>query len=140
MKPILITIVLASLFLRANAQKPDTLKGYSDTSIYYAPEVEPAFPGGVGEFYAYLAKNIKTADTLRRDVNVQTILFIEMIIEKDGSISHVKILKDTSPSTSVSAIKVLSESPKWTPGMLHGKPVRVKYKIKSTIEFQQDDQ
>jgi len=139
MKLTLITIAFVAVCSLTKAQKSDTLKEAApDTTIYSTPEVEPTFLGGIEKFYAYLFQNIRTVGTLSKDVDVQSTLLMEMIIEKDGSITHVKILKDTSPSASASAIKALNESPKWVPGMLYGRPVRVRYKIRLIIEFQTD--
>ncbi|MBS1530129.1 MAG: energy transducer TonB [Bacteroidetes bacterium] len=135
MKTILITISFMFLFGACRAQETET----SDTTVYDAVDQEPVPVGGLAKFYAYLGKSIRLTDTLRKDVNVQTALFIEFIVEKDGSISHARILKDTSPSTGKSAIESLSRFPKWTPGSLQGRTVRVRYRIKSIIELQMED-
>jgi protein TonB len=56
-------------------------------------------------------------------------VYLTFIVEKDGSVSSVTVVKGVDPLLNESAVKAISESPKWTPGLQRGQPVRVRYSI-----------
>jgi periplasmic protein TonB len=90
---------------------------YNTTSI----EFEPEYPGGMGEFYKFIGANYKvptSKDFLGGKV------YVTFIIENDGSVSDIKILRDAGCGTGKEAIRVLELSPKWSPGRQNGKNVR----------------
>ncbi len=86
----------------------------------------PEFKGGVDAFYKYLGKHIHYPDyELNR--NIQGKVFICFVVEKDGKISNIKVLKSVTPNIDAEAVRVIKNSPLWVPGTLFGKPVRVYY-------------
>ncbi|MDD3004250.1 energy transducer TonB [Flavobacterium sp.] len=92
-------------------------------------DVKPNFPGGMKEFYNFLGKNYRIPKTK----NLNGKVMVECIVEKDGSLSNFKILRDLGNDTGKEAIRVLKKSPKWIPGQHKGKDVRVKYLIPISI-------
>ncbi len=62
-------------------------------------------------------------------------MFLTFIVEKDGSVSNVTVVKGVDPLLDDEAVKVISESPKWTPGLQRGEPVRVRYSIPLNFMF-----
>lgn len=120
--------------LPVSKSKVDT----TDNKIYVAVEHEPEFPGGIPAFAKYFNKNLKVS--ISRDESLKTKLVIEFVVEKDGSITNIKILQGISRATDQSAIDVMRRSPKWLPGKIHGKTVRVQYAIPDIIELQEEDQ
>jgi TonB family protein len=133
-------IALKEKIARLNiATKPnmvfrDTLKKPSRDSIpngtfdFVSVEKQPEFPGGVSAFYQYLGKNIKYPKEAWRD-KIQGKVFLSFIVEKDGRLTDVKITRGLSAETNAEALRVVSASPKWSPGIQFGVPVRVKYNI-----------
>jgi TonB family protein len=133
-------IALKEKIARLNiATKPsmvfrDTLKKPSRDSIpngtfdFVSVEKQPEFPGGVSAFYQYLSKNIKYPKEAWRD-KIQGKVFLSFIVEKDGRLTDVKITRGLSAETNAEALRVVSASPKWSPGIQFGVPVRVKYNI-----------
>lgn len=126
------------------AEKLDTSKitqvvfNNDDTThneVFTAVEVEPTFPGNFG---AFLGKNIHypKAD---KDNNVQGKVFLQFVVEKDGSLSDIKVLRSPSKTLAEESIRVLSLSPKWHPGLQNGKPVRVMYTVPISYTLSQDD-
>lgn len=94
---------------------------------------QPEYPGGIEEFYKLVGMNFKTP--LEADKNkIEGKILIKFIIEKDGSLSDFKIIKDLGYGTGDEAVRVLKLSPKWIPGSENGKPVRVEYSMPITIE------
>jgi protein TonB len=101
--------------------------------IYSIVEVQdlPEFPGGTSALYLFIQKNIKYPGINWERDPVWSTVYISFVIEKDGSISGVEILKcipDVEPYKK-EAIRVIRSLPTWTPGLIDCKPVRVGYKI-----------
>lgn len=93
------------------------------------------FPGGTEALLKYLNKNIKYP----RGAEIYGISGrggCTFIVEKDGSISDVKVAKSVHPSLDKEAVRVISTMPKWTPAMENGKPVRAKYSLPVTFTLQ----
>lgn len=106
-------------------QKVETLNYSQEAFDYYGIDVPPQFPGGIKEFYGYIAKNYKAPDTEK----VHGKILVNFIIEKDGSITDVKVIKDIGYGTGKEAVRVLKNSPKWSPGEQNGKKVRVLFTL-----------
>jgi len=117
MKPILITITLLLLFAAAKAQTADTaMQAHSDTTIFTMIEKMPEFPnGGIGGFFKYLADSLRYPERARQR-GTQGRVILTCVVEKDGSLDHVHILKSLSHETDAEAIRLIKESPKWTIG------------------------
>jgi hypothetical protein len=91
-------------------------------------EVKPEFPGGLIGFDSFIKQNyIKPTDKVKGKIHVT------FIIEKNGSLSDIKILRDIGYGTGAEAIRVLKTSPKWTPGIQNNKQVRVLYSLPITV-------
>lgn len=119
-----INIIAVSAPTQNNATEEKIDKVYDFVSI----EKQPEFPGGIAKFYEYLGKNIKYPK-LAQDNNVQGKVFLSYIVEKDGSLTDITVTRGLGSGTDEEAIRVLSYSPKWNPGITNGQPVRVKYNI-----------
>jgi TonB family protein len=88
----------------------------------------PGFPGGIEKFYAFIGKNIKYPQEAVKN-NVQGKVFLQFVVEADGSLSNIKVDKGLGSGTDEEAIRVLKASPRWTPGMKNNEAVRVLYHI-----------
>lgn len=97
-----------------------------DVVSFAAVEKLPSFPGGDAAFSNFLSKAIRYPKTAR-DQNIQGRVFISFIVEKDGSLNDIKVLRDIGSGCGPEAVRVLSESPKWIPGMQKGELVRVAF-------------
>lgn len=96
-----------------------------DNPVQLAEEM-PEFPGGDGAFNRYLQENIKyPADEKKK--KKQGNVYISFVVEKDGSISEVKAVKEVpgAPGLTAEAIRVISQMPKWKPGKSNGRTVKV---------------
>ncbi|RDC57179.1 TonB family protein [Pedobacter chinensis] len=91
-------------------------------------EKQPEFPGGIKKFYEYLSKSIKYPK-LAQENNVQGKIFLSFIVEKNGALTDVQITRGLGSGTDEEAVRVISGSPRWNPGLAEGKAVRVKYNI-----------
>ncbi|PWS27584.1 hypothetical protein DHW03_08315 [Pedobacter yonginense] len=107
---------------------PKTENGDEKVYDFVSIEKQPEFPGGITKFYEYLGKSIKYPE-LAVENNIQGKVFLSFNVEKNGDLSDIQITRGLGSGTDEEAIRVLSESPKWYPGIQNGKPVRVKYNI-----------
>jgi TonB family protein len=97
-----------------------------NTINYTVKEALPAFEGGESAFGRYLGQNIRYPPGAK-ERNIQGRVILGFVIETDGRLSGFKILKSVSPDIDAEAIRVLSQSPKWNPGIQHGAAVKVAY-------------
>lgn len=102
----------------------------SDQKIYsfQSMEIPPAFPGGIAKFYEFLGKTIKYP-TLAAENEIQGNVFASFVVERDGTLSDIKIDRKLGYGTDEEAVRVLKLSRHWNPGIQNGRPVRVKYNI-----------
>jgi protein TonB len=96
---------------------------------FFIVEVMPSFKGGgIEKFREWVNKRTNYPQEAI-DAKIKGTVFVTFIVEKDGSVSNVTILKGVHPLLDNEAIKAISESPKWSPGLQRGQPVRVRYQI-----------
>ena len=101
----------------------------SENMIYNSVETRPEYPGGIKEFFSFVGKNFKTPIE-----KVSGKVFVQFVVEKDGSITDIKVMRDIGYGTGEEAIRVMKLSPKWIPGKQDGKPVRVLYSLPISIK------
>jgi periplasmic protein TonB len=100
-------------------------KGTDEPVNYAALQVKPDFPGGLRKFYEYVNKNFRTPD-LDRETTLK--ITVSFVVERDGSLTNIQVLKDPGHGAGKEAERVLkSLKTKWSPGMQNGKPVRANY-------------
>ncbi|HQE34532.1 MAG TPA: DUF2059 domain-containing protein [Flavobacterium alvei] len=106
-------------------------RNISDNTIYNTAgvEVKPQFPGGMDQFYKFVAENFKTPKVEKLAGKI----YVTFVIEIDGSITGMKVLRDIGYGTGEEAIRVLKLSPKWLPGQQNGKTVRCTYSLPISI-------
>ncbi|MEN9908837.1 MAG: hypothetical protein RLZZ540_1986 [Bacteroidota bacterium] len=104
----------------------------SDDQVYSTAgiEVKPDFPGGMDKFYSFVGKNYRTPE----EEGLKGKVYVSFVVEKDGSLTDIKVLRDIGYGTGKEAIRVLQKSPKWNPGIQNGKPVRVQYSLPIAIQ------
>ena len=96
--------------------------------IFQVVENDPEFPGGLEAMYKFLAQNIKYPQ-LARENNITGKVYVTFVVEKDGSVSNARVLRDIGGGCGAEAIRVVKSMPKWTPGKQRGKAVRVQYNL-----------
>ena len=105
-------------------------------SIYNIVEVMPEFPGGMNKMAEFLSENIKYPEKAK-DNGVSGRVFISFVIEKDGSVSNIEVMKGIGGGCDDEAVRVVKAMPKWKPGLMKGKPVRVHYVL--PVNFQLEE-
>jgi len=95
-----------------------------EDEIFTTVEQNPEFPGGIKEMYSFIGKNLKYPSAAQR-ANVSGKVFAKFVVEKDGSLGDVQILKGIGFGCDEEAQRVLKSMPKWNPGKQNGRSVRV---------------
>jgi protein TonB len=106
---------------------PDDPAG-DETEIFIVAETMPEFPGGYAALMKYLSENIKYPD-IARETGITGTVGVTFIIEPDGSVSSIAVLRGVAGGCTEEAVRVVSEMPYWTPGKQRGKPVRVRMSL-----------
>lgn len=110
----------------------DNYVSQEDNTIYSSAgiEVKPDFPGGIAKFYSFIQKNYVAPD----EPGLKGQVFVSFVIEKDGSLTDIKVLRDIGYGTGKEAERVLRKCPRWIPAEQYGKKVRCLYQIPIKIE------
>ncbi|WP_443937471.1 TonB family protein [Pedobacter sp. MW01-1-1] len=112
----------------------EDLQVHDFTSLDKAPE----YPGGVANLYKFLGSNIKYPELAQRN-KVQGKVFLSFLVEKDGRLDDIKVIKGLGSGLDEEALRVLKESPKWNPGSVNGQPVRVRYHINVNFSLNNEE-
>ncbi|MBK9418778.1 MAG: energy transducer TonB [Flavobacteriales bacterium] len=130
-----ITVLALFLMCVLRAQGDSTtaspVTSYGDT-CFTTCEVMPVYPGGEAAFYAFMKKELRYP-TEARDEWIEGKVWVTFVLEKDGSVSQVKVFRSVHPLLDAEAVRVVSAMEHWTPGYQFGKPVRVKYNLPITF-------
>ena len=105
------------------------------TKVFDVVEEMPSFPGGNGALMSYLNGNTKYP-VVAQENGVQGKVIISFVVERDGSISDVRVARSVDPSLDREAQRVVKSMPRWTPGKQNGQTVRVKYTVPVVFRLQ----
>jgi TonB family protein len=124
---------------------PETIETVITVCYVYVPEIEsieedsmevysfveqmPEFPGGDKAVREFIAKNIKYPRVSCYEGGIEGKVYCRFIIEKDGTVSNVTIIRSLDPMVDKEAVRVIESMPQWIPGKQNGKPVRVSYVV-----------
>ena len=122
LKVALMILVLLFSFMTSTAQTK------KNNMVYDVVEVMPQFPGGQIAMLKYIMENIKYPKQIMEE-GIQGRVTVSFIVEKDGRVSNVRLLRSVQSALDKEAIRVVKSMPKWTPGKQNGKPVRVRFNL-----------
>ncbi len=118
--------------ISGNGIGDELLSGENGTTTdepFFLVEVMPSFKGGdINKFREWVQKRTNYPQ-LAIDNKIQGKVFLTFIVEPDGSVTTVNIIKGIDPLIDTEAVKAIQASPKWSPGLQRGQPVRVRYNI-----------
>ena len=112
----------------SHGQTPDGMGSSETTGIFTTLDVYPRFPGGEQALLFFLRSNVRyPAASLK--IGIQGEVMILFIVESDGSISHVSVLKGISKECDEEAVRVIKSMPRWESGRRNGRSVKVLLRI-----------
>ena len=121
--------------LKAKEVVVDEKPKEEETKVFDVVEQMPQFPGGPNALFEYLSKNIKYP-VVAEENGIQGRVIVTFVVERDGSITDVKVAKSVDPSLDKEAMRVVKSMPHWIPGKQNGSAVRVKYTVPVTFRLQ----
>lgn len=134
LKAVIIIVLFCTFSTKSwaqDAEKTDFKEKDLYTSVVEV-EQRPEYPGGIKELYKFIVNNFRLSEEAKKE-GVKGQAYIEFIIEKDGSLTDFKIIKDLGYGIGHEAIRVLKRARKWIPGTMAQKPVRVLFRLPITI-------
>lgn len=118
-----------------NKNEKDSVVNNNDTTDFMVVEEYPEFPGGMEALMDFLSKNIKYPEAAKEQ-GIEGRVFVTFVVEKDGSVNNVKVLRDIGGGCGEEAARVVKMMPKWKPGKQNGKVVRTQFNL--PIQFRLD--
>jgi len=115
--------------------QPEPPKHEEEAKVFDVVEQMPSFPGGPSALMEYLHDHVKYP-VVAQENGVQGRVVVSFIVEKDGSITDVRVVRSVDPSLDREAARVVSSMPRWTPGKQNGSAVRVKYNVPVMFKLQ----
>lgn len=112
----------------------DTTNKTKDETVFSSVEINPEPPGGMSAYIKWISENYNFPEEAI-DAGVKGTIQTSFIVEKDGSMSDIKAVRDLDYGTGEAAVNLLKSSPKWSPGIQNGKAVRVAYVLPIRIDL-----
>ena len=123
-----IIMALMAVFGLTTVSAQKTVVAKKNQEVFDVVEQMPEYPGGQAALFEYLSKNIKyPADAEKKKVEGK--VFVTFVVDTDGKITDVSLMRKVFPSLDAEAIRVISAMPNWIPGKQKGQVVRVKYTV-----------
>ena len=123
--------VVEEIFPDDKVLKVNLNKNENDPLSLAGVEFRPEYPGGIEAFYSFINKNFKTPKSKEFKGGK---IFVQFIIEKDGRLTDIKVLRNPGFDTDKEAIRVLQKSPVWKPAEQKGKKVRCQYVLPIVLQ------
>ncbi len=125
---------------QARQQKASTTTtaGTDEEEVFVVVEERPMFPGGDSAMYMYLCMNLNYPD-IARENKIEGMVYVSFVVEKDGSVSNVRVLRDIGGGCGEAAVEVVKNMPRWEPGRQAGKAVRTQFNLPLKFEIKNDD-
>ena len=123
------------LRIKEEIAPPEPPKHVEDNKIFEVVEQNPTFPGGTAALMSWLSQNIKYP-VIAAENGIKGRVIVQFVVEKDGSITDVVVVKSVDPSLDKEATRVIKNMPHWIPGRQNGSPVRVRFTVPVTFTLQ----
>lgn len=131
-KTILFILLIINQFILAQHKMDTVREAQNDTLVYSITglEIQPEYDGGKEKFYEFFNSNFN-----KQKVGIKGKIVVIFTIEKDGTLSNIKVLRPIGVETRKEIIKVLKLAPKWIPGAQNGKIVRTLYSFEFPMDY-----
>ena len=123
-----IIMALMAVFGLTTVSAQKTVVAKKNQKVFDIVEQMPEYPGGQAALFEFISKNVKyPEDAVKKKVEGK--VFVTFVVDTDGKITDVSLLRKVFPSLDAEAIRVISAMPNWIPGKQKGQVVRVKYTV-----------
>ncbi len=118
--------------------KSTTITFDGEEEVFVVVEEPPHFPGGDSALYMYLCMNLSYPDAAREN-KIEGMVVVLFVVEKDGSVSNVRVLRDIGGGCGEAAVEVVKNMPRWEPGRQAGKAIRTQFSLPLKFELKSYD-
>ena len=123
-----IIMALMAVFGLTTVSAQKTVVAKKNQKVFDIVEQMPEYPGGQAALFEFISKNVKyPEDAVKKKVEGK--VFVTFVVDTDGKITDVSLLRKVFPSLDAEAVRVISAMPNWIPGKQKGQVVRVKYTV-----------
>ena len=105
--------------------------------VYLIPDKMPEYPGGVPAMMKFLSSNVKYPVEAQKNA-ISGRVIVQFVVMEDGTLSQAKVIRGVDPLLDEEALRVVKEMPKWTPGIVDGKTVKVKFTVPIMFSLQKN--
>lgn len=134
---LLLTIALLGCGM-VSAQNKNVKNDKSEETAFNVVDEFASFPGGEEEMYKFITKNLQYPDEAQKK-EIEGKVYVSFVVEIDGSISDVKVLRDIGGGCGEAAVKVVKSMPKWKPAKQSGKYVRMQMTLPFAFALLNED-
>jgi protein TonB len=106
----------------------------SDSTIYYIVDILPEFPGGELKLNEFIRENLVYPEKALK-MNIQGRVYISFVVEKDGSLTNLEILKGIGYGCDEEVLRLVKSMPKWIPGYEEGEVKRFQYYLPAEFKL-----
>ena len=129
-----IIMALMAVFGLTTVSAQKTVVAKKNQKVFDIVEQMPEYPGGQAALFEFISKNVKyPEDAVKKKVEGK--VFVTFVVDTDGKITDVSLLRKVFPSLDAEAVRVISGMPRWKPGEQKGQKVRVKYTVPLTFRL-----
>ena len=132
---LLATLSVLAILLMVNTNAMAQSKKIANDKVLEKAEVMPQFPGGDQAMMKFVSENVQYPEEAK-EKEISGRVLVGFIVEKDGSVNEVKIVRGIGGGCDEEAVRVVKVMPKWKPGKEKGKPVRVSYMMPIFFKLQ----
>lgn len=111
-----------------------SLNSKSTEKTFDVVENMPSYPGGRNAMIAFFSSNMKYPEAAKKK-GIHGRVIVNFVVDKDGSITEAKVVRSVDPLLDKEALRLVYSMPKWKPGTMDGKPVRVRYSVPFTFRL-----
>lgn len=130
MKSLFTTLLLAMGYLAmSQSTPPQDSSSVQDTTIYTVAEHQAQYPGGITQMYAFIGEHLTYPAEALQQKGLNGKVIIGMVVEKDGTLTNIKVQKGLGYGCDEESMRVVSRMPKWEPALRHGKRVRMQVAV-----------
>jgi protein TonB len=132
---LLATLSVLAILFTINTTAMAQNKKTSNDKVFEKVEDMPEFPGGEQAMMDFVSKNVVYPKEAQ-EKGISGRVFVSFIVEKDGSVNEVKVMRGIGGGCDEESVRVIKAMPKWKPGKMKGKPVRVSYMMPIVFRLQ----
>lgn len=137
MKTKLLSLIISLFACSLLVAQEQPIQKVDVNGVYLIPDKMPEYPGGVPAMMKFLSSNVKYPVEAQKNA-ISGRVIVQFVVMEDGTLSQAKVIRGVDPLLDEEALRVVKEMPKWTPGIVDGKTVKVKFTVPIMFSLQKN--